>query len=321
MSDQVAGIPRQSGRFAPTLPQLRAFFAVCEMRHFGRAAAWLGVGQSTLSEALAALEANVGQRLVERTTRQVVITPAGRRLLPHARAAVAAADAFAEAAEQLGGLLAGSLRLGLIPTVAPYLLPVLLGGLADTLPALELSVREEQTAELLAALRAGELDAAVLALPVGEADLRELPLYDEDFLVLLPVDHAWAKERELEPEALADGDLLLLEPGHCLRDQTLALCGEQAAREAARANAISLPTIVQLVAGGMGVTVAPATAVRVEGRRARVATVPLAGDPPPGRCVGLAYRASSGREEDYAELAALIRAAVRRARLPVRVAA
>ena len=327
MTDQTATISRRHGRSAPTLAQLRAFVAVCEMRHFGRAAERLGIGQSTLSQAVAALEANAGAQLVERSTRHVAVTAVGRRLLEHARAAVAAADAFAEAAACAGGLLAGPLRLGLIPTVAPYLLPALLARAAEEAPQLQLAVHEQQTEQLVAALRAGEVDAAVAALPLGEDDLCELALYDEELLVLVPSGHAWAGERGLDPAAVGAAGLLLLEPGHCLRDQTLALCGEQAAAAAqgagggAPANAISLPTIVQLVAGGLGVTVVPATALRVESRRARVATARLAGDPPPRRRVGLVWRASSARAEEYAELAALLRRAVRAARLPVRPAA
>ncbi|MBB4664383.1 hydrogen peroxide-inducible genes activator [Conexibacter arvalis] len=322
MTDRTAQISRKHGRSAPTLAQLRAFVAVCEMRHFGRAAERLGIGQSTLSQAVAALEANAGAQLVERSTRHVVVTAVGRRLLAHARAAVAAADAFAEEAAGAGGLLSGPLRLGLIPTVAPYLLPALLSCAAREAPELELAVHEEQTEPLVAALRAGEVDAAVLALPLEESDLRELPLYDEELVVLVPSGHAWAGQTGLAPEAVGEAGLLLLEPGHCLRDQTLALCGEQAAARGAgaAANAISLPTIVQLVAGGLGVTVVPATALRVEARRARVATARLAGDPPPRRRVGLAWRASSAREEQYAELAALLRRGVRSARLPVRAA-
>jgi LysR family hydrogen peroxide-inducible transcriptional activator len=291
------------------------------MRHFGRAAERLGIGQSTLSQAVAALEANAGAQLVERSTRHVVVTAVGRRLLEHARAAVAAADAFAEEAADAGGPLSGELRLGLIPTVAPYLLPALLSCAAREAPELRLAVHEEQTGPLVAALRAGEVDAAVLALPLDHGDLRELPLYDEELVVLVPAGHAWAGQDGLDPEVVGDAGLLLLERGHCLRDQTLALCGERAAPGrggGAAASAISLPTIVQLVAGGLGVTVVPATALRVEARRARVAAARLAGDPPPGRRIGLAWRASSGA--DYAELAALLRRAVRSARLPVRAA-
>lgn len=322
MSDRTVPIARAGGRSAPTLVQLRAFAAVCEMRHFGRAAERLGIGQSTLSQALAALEATVGAQLVERSTRHVVVTPAGRGLLPHARAAVEAAAAFAQAADGLGGPLSGSLRLGLIPTVAPYLLPALLATAVREAPQLELAVHERQTAALLAGLRTGEVDAAVLALALDERDLRELPLYDEEFHVLVPRGHAWAGRSDLDPDAVGEAGLLLLEPGHCLRDQTLALCGGRAAaRGGARANAISLPTIVQLVAGGLGVTVVPATALRVEARRARVATARLAGEPPPGRRIGLVHRASSVRAEEYAQLAALIARAVKAARMPVRALA
>lgn len=320
MSDQVAPQPRRSGRSTPTLAQLRAFVAVCEMRHFGAAARRLGIGQSTLSEAFAALEASVGARLVERGPRRIVVTPEGRRLLPAAQAAVAAADAFELAAAGLGGLLAGPLRIGLIPTVAPYLLPALLARLGRAAPALELHVREDQTETLLAALRGGDLDAAVLALPVAEEGIAELALYAEEFVVVVPPGHPWAGRDDLAPEAVGSAGLLLLEPGHCLRDQTLALCGAGGAAGAPEEErAVSLPTIVQLVAGGLGITVLPASAQRVETRRTRVATARFAGEPPPGRQIGLAFRAGAGREQEWAELAELIRAAVRRARLPVRV--
>lgn len=294
------------------------------MRHFGAAARRLGIGQSSLSEAFAALEASVGARLVERGPRRVVVTPEGRRLLTHAQAAVAAADAFEIAADGLGGLLSGPLRIGLIPTVAPYLLPALLARLDSAAPGLELHVREDRTETLLAALRGGDVDAAVLALPLAEEGIGELALYDEEFVVVVPAGHPWAGRADLAPEAVGSAGLLLLEPGHCLRDQTLALCGRGdgggAARGAEEERAVSLPTIVQLVAGGLGITVLPASAQRVETRRTRVATARFAGEPPPGRGIGLAFRRSAGREQEWGELAALIRAAVRRARLPVRVA-
>ncbi len=209
------------------------------MRHFGAAARRLGIGQSTLSEAFAALEASVGARLVERGPRRIVVTPEGRRLLPSAQAAVTAADAFELAAAGLGGLLAGPLRIGLIPTVAPYLLPALLARLGRAAPALELHVREDQTETLLAALRRGDLDAAVLALPVAEAGIAELALYEEEFVVVVPAGHPWAGRDDLRPEAVGSAGLLLLEPGHCLRDQTLALCG---AGGAARAPTRSAPS-------------------------------------------------------------------------------
>lgn len=301
------------------------------MRHFGAAARRLGIGQSTLSEAFAALEAGVGARLVERGPRRIVLTPEGRRLLAPAQAVVAAADAFETAVSGLGGLLSGPLRIGLIPTVAPYLLPALLARLDRAAPGLELHVREDRTETLLAALRSGDVDAAVLALPVAEAGIGELALYDEEFVVVVPAGHPWAGSADLAPEAVGSAGLLLLEPGHCLRDQTLALCGRGDGRggggasaagtgAAVEERAVSLPTIVQLVAGGLGITVLPASAQRVETRRTRVATARFAGQPPPGRRIGLAFRARAGRAQEWEELASLIRAAVRRARLPVRVA-
>ncbi len=270
----------------------------------------LGIGQSTLSGGVRGAGGRRSARGSSSAARGGSSSPPeGRRLLGHAQAAVAAADAFEIAASSLGGLLCGPLRIGLIPTVAPYLLPALLARLGRTAPGLELHVREDQTETLLAALRGGDVDAAVLALPVAEEGIGELALYDEEFVVVVPAGHPWAGRADLAPEAVSSAGLLLLEPGHCLRDQTLALCGPGANGTPGGAGdeerAVSLPTIVQLVAGGLGITVLPASAQRVETRRTRVATARFAGEPPPGRRIGLAFRASAGREQEWVELAAL----------------
>src|SRR5690348_15134140 len=166
--------------FQPTIAGLRAFVAVAEKQHFGSAATTLGVSQSTLSQALAALESGVGTRLVERSTRRVRVTTEGMQLLPYAQAVVEAMEAFSAAAAWASGPLQGTMRLGLIPTVAPYVLPAVLAGLARRLPALTLRVIEDQTERLLAALRDGALDAALIALPADAAGVTEIGIYDED---------------------------------------------------------------------------------------------------------------------------------------------
>lgn len=177
--------------YQPTLAGLRAFVAVAEKQHFGSAAAALGVSQSTLSQALAALETGLDTQLVERSTRRVFLTADGTGLLPLAQAAVEAADAFTTAAAGVADPLQGAIRLGLIPTVAPYVLPTVLAGLSRRLPELTVRVIEDQTERLLGSLREGALDAALIALPSEATGVTEIPIYEEDFILALPPDTRW----------------------------------------------------------------------------------------------------------------------------------
>lgn len=292
--------------YQPTIAGLRAFAAVAEKQHFGSAATTLGVSQSTLSQALAALETGIGVQLIERSTRRVFLTPEGRQLLPHAQAVIDAVEAFTAAAAGASDPLEGSMRLGLIPTVAPYVLPTVLGGLADRLPALTLRVVEDQTERLLAALREGALDAALIALPAETSGITEIPIYDEDFVLALPPGHPLSGKQRVPPAALAQLPLLLLDEGHCLRDQALDVChkaGIQA--ELANTRAASLATAVQCVTGGLGVTLIPQSAVPVEAARSRLGLAQFAA-PRPGRRIGLVFRSSSGREAAYRRLATII---------------
>jgi LysR family hydrogen peroxide-inducible transcriptional activator len=292
--------------FQPTLAGLRAFVAVAAKQHFGSAATTLGVSQSTLSQALAALEAGLETRLVERSTRRVRVTTEGTQLLPHAQAVVEAAEAFTAAAAGASDPLQGTLRLGLIPTVAPYVLPTMLAGLAGRLPALTLRVVEDQTERLLAALREGSLDAALISLPAGTGGLTELQIYDEDFVLAVPPGHPLAGKRRVPVTALAELPLLLLDEGHCLRDQALDVCRTAGLRaELADTRAATLATTVQCVAGGLGVTLIPQSAAPVEAARSRIGLAEFAA-PRPGRRVGLVFRASSGRDEAYRRLAGII---------------
>ncbi|TAK68705.1 MAG: LysR family transcriptional regulator [Actinomycetota bacterium] len=303
----------------PTVPQLRAFVAVADLRHFGDAAALLGVSQPALSQALSALEHSLGIQLVERTTRRVLVTADGVRLLDPARAVLDAVDRFRIAADADRGLFAGPLRIGVIPTVAPYLLPAALRSLGRQLPAVTPQIHEEQTGRILTALRSGTLDVGILALPTGEPGLAEVPLYDEDFLLVVPAGHRWAGVTDLPHSALGEARLLLLDEGHCLRDQALEVCAQAGAHspEAGSTRAASLATVVQLVAADLGTTLLPESAVAVELRRGALATARFA-DPAPGRRIGLVHRGSSARTADYERLAAVLRSAVRTARVPVR---
>jgi LysR family transcriptional regulator, hydrogen peroxide-inducible genes activator len=292
--------------YQPTIAGLRAFVAVAEKQHFGSAATTIGVSQSTLSQAVSALETGLGVHLVERSTRRVFLTTEGRQLLPHAQAVIDATTTFAAAAAGASDPLQGIIRLGLIPTVAPYVLPTLLAGLADRLPELTLRVIEDQTERLLTGLREGSLDAALIALPAEAGGVTEIPIYDEDFVLALPPGHPLAGKRRVPPAALAQLPLLLLDEGHCLRDQALDVCHQAGVRaELANTRAASLATAVQCVAGGLGVTLIPQSAVPVETARSRLGLAYFA-PPRPGRRIGLVFRSSSGREGPYRQLAALL---------------
>jgi len=295
--------------YQPTIAGLRAFVAVAEKQHFGSAATTLGVSQSTLSQALAALETGLGTQLIERSTRRVLLTPEGRQLLPHALAVVEAVDTFTAAAAGASDPLQAGMRLGLIPTVAPYVLPTLLAGLPEQLPSLTLRVIEDQTERLLTLLRDGALDAALIALPTPEVPavgVTAIPIYDEDFVLALPPGHPLSGKRRVPTTALAELPLLLLDEGHCLRDQALDVCQKAGVRaDLANTRAASLATAVQCVTGGLGVTLVPQSAVPVESARSRLGLAQFA-TPRPGRRIGLVFRSSSGRDESYRQLAALI---------------
>jgi LysR family transcriptional regulator, hydrogen peroxide-inducible genes activator len=292
--------------FQPTLAGLRAFVAVAEKQHFGSAATTLGVSQSTLSQALATLETGLDTHLVERSTRRVRVAPEGIKLLPLAQAVVEAAEAFTAAAAGTSDPLQGSMRLGMIPTVAPYVLPAVLAGLAQQLPALTLRVIEDQTERLLKSLREGALDAALISLPADAAGLTAIPVYDEDFVLAVPPGHPLSGKHRVPVAALAQLPLLLLDEGHCLRDQALDVCQKAGVdAELADTRAASLATTVQCVTGGLGVTLIPQSAAPVEAARSNLGLAQFAA-PRPGRRIGLVFRSSSGRDESYRRLAGFI---------------
>jgi LysR family hydrogen peroxide-inducible transcriptional activator len=306
----------------PTLAQLRSFVAVAEHLHFREAATALKMSQPTLSGNIAALEEVLDAQLLERTTRKVLITPAGERVVEHAWRVLAAVDGLMGEVARNREPFNGPAHLGVIPTVAPYVLPALLPMFAHRFPHLRLTVHEAQTDTILDEVREGRLDMVLLALPTEVGGLVEEPLYDEDFLLALPHDHPLARESgPIGREALKGLDLVLLNQGHCLRDQAIDVCREVGARATATTYATSLPTLVQLVAGGLGVTLVPESAVPVEtGKRVRPALRRFA-PPAPGRTIGLAYRASSARAGEYSQLAKAVRSAVRQRKLPVRIVA
>ncbi len=268
------------------LQDLRYLLAVAEHEHFGRAAKACGISQPTLSVQVRKLEELLGVALFERTSKTVVPTAACERLIGHARAAVAEAEAILAVARNLRDPLAGRFRLGIIPTLAPYLLPLVFAPLREALPALEVEPWEDQTTALLERLRAHELDAALLATEVDGPDLASQPLFAEPFLAALPPEHPLAG-REVVAEADLARDILVLADGHCLRGQALAACGHSGALGGAL-RAASLSTLLNMVAAGYGTTLIPGLAAGAA-QDAGIVLRPLAARA--GRTVRLAWRA------------------------------
>ncbi len=293
----------------PTVRQLESLVAVADHRGFRRAAASLGISQPALSAQVSAAERLLGVQVFERDRRSVLVTPAGEEVIGRARDALASIDAVADAARRRAEPLVGPLRLGVIPTVAPYWLPPLLPAVRARFPKLELILREDQTARLLAQLAAGTLDVALLALPVP-GDLTTAVVAREAFVAAAPRGSALAGRRgKLTERDLDEHTVLLLEDGHCLRDQALAVCERGGAAPSMEVRATSLPTLVQMVAGGLGVTLLPeAAAAALVLRNGPVVATPFA-SPPPGRTLGLAWRTSSARLREFRMLAETLRGA------------
>ncbi|WP_369197204.1 hydrogen peroxide-inducible genes activator [Streptomyces djakartensis] len=307
-----------SKRRQPSLAQLRAFAAVAEHLHFRDAAAAIGMSQPALSGAVSALEETLGVTLLERTTRKVLLSPEGERIAVRAKAVLGEVEALMEEAEATRAPFTGVLRLGVIPTVAPYLLPTVLRLVHERYPDLDLQVHEEQTASLLDGLAGGRLDLLLLAVPLGVPGVTELPLFDEDFVLVTPLDHRLGGREGIPREALRELHLLLLDEGHCLRDQALDICREAGREDApVTTTAAGLSTLVQLVAGGLGVTLLPRTALKVEISRSSQLLTGYFAEPAPTRRVALAMRTGAARGAEYEELAAALRQALRP--LPVRV--
>ncbi len=286
----------------PSVRQLEYLVAVSESLHFRRAAEAQGVTQPALSAQIQALEELLGVQLFERTRRKVLPTAVGRAVATRARIVLQAIDALVETARADTAPLAGPLRLGVIPTIAPYLLPRVLPGLRTEFPQMVLFLREEFTDLLLARLSSGELDVALLALPVDVAELGSLPLFNDDFRLAVPANHRLAKKKRVSERDLDGEEILLLEDGHCLRTQALAVCSRAGAREATRVRATSLGTLAQMVAGGLGVTLLPQIAAAVEGRSAQGIVLLPFEDPPPTRQVGLVWRRASARGAEFTRL-------------------
>jgi LysR family hydrogen peroxide-inducible transcriptional activator len=283
-----------------TLKHLRYFEALARHRHFGRAAEVLSISQPALSLQMKELEEILAAPLVERGSRQIRLTSLGEEVALRARDILRGVDEVASLAQASSWPLSGRLRIGIIPTIAPYLLPRILGQLAQRLPNLALHPREAVTAKLVRDLAEGRLDLAMVALPVSEPGLAEHPLFDESFLLVRPAAQIDLPVPRLED--LSQMPLLLLEEGHCFRDQAIAACKLPRTPTGEIMEGSSLSTLVQMVAAGLGVTLIPEMAAPVETRSAPVVVQRLA-DRPPSRTVGLVWRQSDPLADHYAELA------------------
>ncbi|HEY0184464.1 MAG TPA: hydrogen peroxide-inducible genes activator [Rhodopila sp.] len=289
----------------PSPQQLRYLVALAETRHFGRAAQACAVTQSTLSAGLLALERQLDCHILDRAAgRHVVFTPLGLELVERARTALTALEAVTEAATAAREPMAGPLRMGVIPTIGPFLLPTLMPALRSAFPRLRLYLREDTTANLVDRLSANRLDLLLLATPCDCGGADTVPVARDPFVVALPPNHRLAGEEQIPVAALATERLLLLEDGHCLRDQALAVCGLLAGDRGDQDGfaATSLHTLVQMVASGLGVTLLPQLAVAAgitEGTG--LVLRPLAGSGA-WRTLGLAWRPNAPRAADYRAL-------------------
>jgi LysR family hydrogen peroxide-inducible transcriptional activator len=283
-----------------TLKHLRYFEALARHRHFGRAAEASAISQPALSLQVKELEDILGAPLVERGPRQIRLTPLGEDFALRARDVLRSVDELAALARASTGPLAGRLRLGVIPTVAPYFLPQLIRQLAGTFPDLGLHPREAVTQKLVRDLIEGRLDLALVALPVSEPSLAEHPLFDEEFLLVRPQGQARAPVPTLAQ--LGQMPLLLLEEGHCFRDQAISFCKLPRIPAGEIMEGSSLSTLVQMVAAGIGVTLIPEMAAPLETRSANVAVDRLP-HPRPNRTIGLVWRRSNPLADRLAELA------------------
>ena len=292
------------------LQDLRYFVAVVEHRHFGRAAEACDVSQPTLSSQIRKLEAELGVTLLERTNKRVELTPIGGRILEHARRALEEAKLLEEAARGARDPLVGPLRLGVIPTLAPYLMPLILKPLRESYPKMAIELWEDQTRALIEGMRSHRLDAALLATPDESPEITEIALFDEPLLAALPPGHALCAARTVQEDALKD-EMLVLAEEHCLANQALAACGaKQGSRSGLQGSmqAATLETLVNLVAAGYGTTLIPALAADSLGQRG-IVLKPLAGRSV--RTIRLASRPGFPRPQALRALEKVIRKAVK----------
>lgn len=291
----------------PTLRQLRHFLSLAEHRHFSRAAEACLITQSSLSASIKELEILLGVTLFERTKRSVMMTPMGRNMVDMARRVTAAVDDVTDMARGAGAPLSGDLHMGVIPTIGPFLLPRVLPGLRDAYPDLRLYLREEQTAFLLRRLADGDLDLALIALPYKMDKVSVFEFADDPFLAVFPRGHAMGAFETMTPTRMDRDSLLVLEGGHCLTDQTLALGKLSEAVPMNRFQATSLHTLVQMVDNGLGVTVLPKMAVDSGILRGLKLDFRPFSSPGASRRIALVWRNTSRRGDEFQTLGECLR--------------
>ena len=278
-----------------TLTELKYVVALAQERHFGRAAQKCFVTQPTLSLALAKLEDELGVRLFERNKNEVLVTPMGAGIVEQARRVLDEVGKITALAKGAQDQLSGALRLGVIPTIGPYLLPELVPLLRKSAPGMPLMIEENFTGSLVPMLRDGEIDAALIALPFTVPGVRTRVLYEEPFSVVVPEGHEWARKKRVRPDELSGESLLVLNAGHCFREQVLEACpGQSNTAYPEGRSGSSLETIRNMVASGLGVSVLPATALQPRYVNKLVKEIPFT-DPAPSRKVAIAWRASFSR--------------------------
>jgi LysR family hydrogen peroxide-inducible transcriptional activator len=277
------------------LKDLRYLVALADERHFGRAAQACFVSQPTLSAQLKKLEEYLGVQLIERNPGQVTLTEPGEQIVARARRILEASDEVVTLAKSHRDPLAGKLRLAVLPTIGPYLLPRLTREIRKSLPRLELRLYEFQTSVMLEKLHAGAIDVGILALPVATEGLECRRLYDEPFTVAMPEHHRLAKRPSVRVEDLKDESLLLLDDGHCLRDQALEVCSRVGVQEKQDFRATSLETLRQMVATGAGITLLPEMASQGAYGKAQGVVVRPFAKPAPSRKIGAVWRKTSAR--------------------------
>jgi LysR family hydrogen peroxide-inducible transcriptional activator len=286
-----------------TLRQLRYFEALARQGHFGRAAEACAISQPALSMQLKDLEEALGAVLLERSARQVRLTKFGEEAVLRVRDILRLVDELGDSARASHDRFAGQLRIGMIQTIAPYLLPTVISSLALSHPDLDIRVREALTAKLIQELAEGRIDTAIVALPVSEPSLTEVALFAENFLLVRPAEDEDAPVPS--SETLREMKLLLLEEGHCFRDQALSFCNLQSSQPREMLEASSLSTLVQMVGAGMGVTLIPEMALAVETRSASVSVARFK-DPQPSRTIGMIWRKTSPLAGQFLQLSEVV---------------
>ena len=288
------------------LKDLRYLVALADTRHFGKAAERCFVSQPTLSAQLKKLEDYLGVTLVERQPKHAMLTPAGEAIVARARRIVESSDEVVEIARSHRDPLAGRLRLALLPTIGPYLLPSVAPRIRKALPRLELMLYEYQTGPMLERLRAGDIDVGILALPIELEGLESRALYEEPFVLTMPTHHPLAQQSQVKTDDLKGVTLLLLEDGHCLRDQALDVCSRIDVHEKQDFRATSLETLRQMVASGAGVTLLPELSTLGPYATARGLVVRPFAKPAPTRQVGAVWRRTHPRQQAIEAVANVI---------------